>query len=82
VCKFYQGAEDKQLEAQLRKLFGAVHREKPESSRSVSVPWRERCFAIANVWQESKEAYFVALRRKPEVNREGEEKHDTPTNRD
>ncbi|RAL59354.1 hypothetical protein DID88_006844 [Monilinia fructigena] len=31
----------------LKKLFGAVHREKPESSRS-----------------ESKEAYFVALRRK------------------
>jgi 21S rRNA (uridine2791-2'-O)-methyltransferase len=47
VCKFYQGAEDKQLEGQLRRLFGAVHREKPESSRS-----------------ESKEAYFVALRRK------------------
>jgi 21S rRNA (uridine2791-2'-O)-methyltransferase len=36
ICKFYQGAEDKQLEAQLRKMFGAVHREKPESSRSVS----------------------------------------------
>ena len=35
VCKFYQGAEDKKLELQLRKLFGAVHREKPESSRSV-----------------------------------------------
>ncbi|KFY79190.1 hypothetical protein V499_01782 [Pseudogymnoascus sp. VKM F-103] len=47
VCKFYQGAEDKQLENRLKKLFGAVHREKPESSRS-----------------ESKEAYFVALRRK------------------
>ncbi|KFY27112.1 hypothetical protein V491_01022 [Pseudogymnoascus sp. VKM F-3775] len=47
VCKFYQGAEDKQLENRLKKLFGAVYREKPESSRS-----------------ESKEAYFVALRRK------------------
>ncbi|KAL5348801.1 2' O-ribose methyltransferase [Pseudogymnoascus australis] len=35
VCKFYQGAEDKQLENRLKKLFGAVHREKPESSRSV-----------------------------------------------
>lgn len=35
MCKFYQGAEDKQLEAQLKKMFGAVHREKPESSRSV-----------------------------------------------
>jgi len=50
VCKFYQGAEDKQLENQLKKLFAAVHRDKPESSRS-----------------ESKEAYFVALRRKPDV---------------
>jgi len=47
ICKFYQGSEDKAFEAELRKIFGAVHREKPESSRS-----------------ESKEAYFVALRRK------------------
>ncbi|EMR82473.1 putative 21s rrna (uridine -2 -o)-methyltransferase mrm2 protein [Botrytis cinerea BcDW1] len=46
VCKFYQGAEDKELELKLRKMFAVVHREKPESSRS-----------------ESKEAYFVALRR-------------------
>lgn len=38
VCKFYQGAEDKQLENRLKKLFGAVHREKPESSRSVCTP--------------------------------------------
>ena len=37
VCKFYQGAEDKELEAQLKKTFGSVHREKPESSRSVCV---------------------------------------------
>jgi len=51
VCKFYQGAEDKQLEGQLKKLFAVVHREKPESSRS-----------------ESKEAYFVALRRRANVN--------------
>jgi 21S rRNA (uridine2791-2'-O)-methyltransferase len=36
VCKFYQGSEDKQLESQLKKLFAVVHREKPESSRSVS----------------------------------------------
>ncbi|TVY40072.1 rRNA methyltransferase 2, mitochondrial [Lachnellula subtilissima] len=50
IAKFYDGAESKELEMQLRKLFGAVHREKPESSRS-----------------ESKEAYFVALRRKKDV---------------
>lgn len=36
VCKFYQGSEDKKLEERLRKLFGKVSREKPESSRSVS----------------------------------------------
>lgn len=36
VCKFYQGAEDKALELKLRKLFAKVHREKPDSSRSVS----------------------------------------------
>ncbi|KAL4785833.1 FtsJ-like methyltransferase-domain-containing protein [Aspergillus varians] len=35
VCKFYQGAEDKDLEKQLRVLFQKVHRLKPESSRSV-----------------------------------------------
>lgn len=35
ICKFYQGSEDRQLEAKLKKLFAAVHREKPESSRSV-----------------------------------------------
>ncbi|TEY82632.1 hypothetical protein BOTCAL_0028g00010 [Botryotinia calthae] len=36
VCKFYQGAEDKELELKLRKMFAVVHREKPESSRSES----------------------------------------------
>ncbi|KAM7198680.1 O-ribose methyltransferase [Rhypophila sp. PSN 637] len=50
VCKFYQGGEDKDFETKLKKMFGKVHREKPESSRS-----------------ESKESFFVALRRKPNV---------------
>ncbi|MCJ1477897.1 2' O-ribose methyltransferase [Lambiella insularis] len=53
VCKFYQGAEEKALETQLRTLFAKVHREKPESSRS-----------------ESKEAYFVGLRRKDRVEKQ------------
>lgn len=35
VCKFYQGAEDKRFETLLKKMFARVHREKPESSRSV-----------------------------------------------
>lgn len=37
LCKFYQGAEDKAFEMRLKKLFEKVHREKPESSRSVSI---------------------------------------------
>ncbi|KAL4889732.1 23S ribosomal RNA methyltransferase [Aspergillus ambiguus] len=36
VCKFYQGAEDKALERQLKALFQKVHRLKPESSRNES----------------------------------------------
>jgi 21S rRNA (uridine2791-2'-O)-methyltransferase len=36
LCKFYQGAEDKDFEKRLKRLFERVVREKPESSRSVS----------------------------------------------
>ncbi|KAI1408442.1 23S ribosomal RNA methyltransferase [Hypoxylon sp. FL1857] len=36
VCKFYQGAEDKDLELKLKKMFAKVLREKPDSSRSES----------------------------------------------
>ncbi|TRX97259.1 hypothetical protein FHL15_002053 [Xylaria flabelliformis] len=50
VCKFYQGSEDRDLEMKLKKMFGKVHREKPDSSRN-----------------ESRESYFVALRRKGDV---------------
>ncbi|KAF2858815.1 23S ribosomal RNA methyltransferase, partial [Piedraia hortae CBS 480.64] len=53
VCKFYQGAEDGQLEKRLKNLFEKVHRVKPDSSR-----------------KESKEAYFVAIKRKKGVDRE------------
>lgn len=35
MCKFYQGAEDKALEKQLKSMFAKVFREKPESSRKV-----------------------------------------------
>lgn len=35
ICKFYQGAEDRALEKQLKCLFEKVHRLKPESSRNV-----------------------------------------------
>ncbi|KAJ5760064.1 hypothetical protein N7520_007220 [Penicillium odoratum] len=37
VCKFYPGAEDKELEQKLKDLFQKVHRLKPESSRSVGI---------------------------------------------
>jgi 21S rRNA (uridine2791-2'-O)-methyltransferase len=48
VCKFYQGAEDKQLEGELKKMFRAVYREKPESSRNVSLPctWAIRWLSL------------------------------------
>ncbi|KAL7815471.1 FtsJ-like methyltransferase domain-containing protein [Trichoderma aethiopicum] len=36
VCKFYTGAEDKQLEKKLKLLFSKVYREKPEASRAES----------------------------------------------
>ena len=42
ICKFYQGSEDKSLELRLKALFAKVHREKPESSRKVSLP---RCLS-------------------------------------
>ena len=42
ICKFYQGAEEKALEMRLKALFAKVHREKPESSRSVSLVRRKR----------------------------------------
>ena len=35
VCKFYQGSEDKACEKRLKQLFTKVHRDKPDSSRSV-----------------------------------------------
>ena len=49
---------------QLKKLFQKVHREKPDSSRSVGVTVALNAFAPADLQQDSKEAYFVALRRK------------------
>lgn len=39
LCKFYQGPEDKALETKLKRLFEKVHREKPDSSRSVRSCW-------------------------------------------
>ena len=66
VCKFYQGAEDKALELRLKSLFTKVHREKPESSRKVRSGRLFSCNRVQadRTGQESKEAYFVALRRK------------------
>jgi 21S rRNA (uridine2791-2'-O)-methyltransferase len=36
VCKYYQGAEDKELENRLKRLFEKVYREKPDASRKES----------------------------------------------
>jgi 21S rRNA (uridine2791-2'-O)-methyltransferase len=35
LCKFYQGTEEKAFETKLKRLFASVHREKPDSSRTV-----------------------------------------------
>ena len=69
VCKFYQGAEQKALEKKLKRLFQKVHREKPESSRSVSL-FHLLAAVGANRNKESKEAYFVALRRNESPSKE------------
>lgn len=70
ICKFYQGAEDKQLEKQLKELFQKVHRLKPESSRSVKISIEMIYMSFTDRQQESKEAYFVALGRKHLASRE------------
>lgn len=69
LCKFYQGPEDKDFEVKLRRLFTKVHREKPESSRSVC---NDTFITLMKLtpYQQSKEAYFLALRRKENPTRE------------
>ncbi|KAJ2977293.1 hypothetical protein NUW58_g7852 [Xylaria curta] len=47
VCKFYQGSEDKDLELKLKKMFGKVHREKPESSRNPEMSLNKDRWAYA-----------------------------------
>lgn len=69
MCKFYQGAEDKLLEKKLKRLFEKVHRDKPAASRSVSFGGFH-CLSLFDILgahtvsQESKESYFIALKRK------------------
>lgn len=53
VCKFYTGAEDKQLESRLKLAFRYVNRVKPDATRS-----------------ESREAYFVAQKKRRGVKAE------------
>jgi hypothetical protein len=72
VCKFYQGAEDKALEIQLKRLFQKVHRLKPESSRNVrhrplvSLPLTKMT-SLRKLGKESLEAYFIGLDRKDNI---------------
>lgn len=57
LCKYYQGAEDKQFEKRLRALFDRVHRIKPDSSRKES---REAYFlALQRRSDASKEQVFT-----------------------
>jgi len=68
LCKYYKGSEEKAFETKLKRLFAKVYREKPESSRAVRLVARLTFFTD---WlQESREAYFVALRRKETSDRE------------
>mgnify|MGYP001940460071 CR=1 FL=1 len=68
LCKYYKGSEEKAFEMKMKRLFAKVHREKPDSSRAV---WEPRCStSFADSLQESKEAYFVGLRRKETVTKE------------
>jgi 21S rRNA (uridine2791-2'-O)-methyltransferase len=69
LCKFYQGTEEKAFETKLKRLFAKVHREKPDSSRTVCYFTFYRRTGT-DCHQESKEAYFVALRRKETPTRE------------
>ena len=70
MCKYYQGAEDKALEKRLKALFGRVHREKPESSRSVRIPKLNWTPSTNLSSQESREGYFVGLKRKKDATRD------------
>ena len=54
ICKFYQGGEDKRLEHQLKSLFLKVHREKPESSRSVGIHYPPRSVPDAQLTRNQK----------------------------
>jgi len=53
ICKFYQGAEDSEMQKRFAKVFTRVKRGKPEASR-----------------KESKEGYFIATNKKPNVTRQ------------
>lgn len=70
VCKFYAGAEDALLEKRVRRLFEKVVREKPAASRSVCRPSilivvsMDFSMLTCDCEQESREGFFVALRRK------------------
>lgn len=71
VCKFYQGGEDKALELRLKLLFAKVHREKPESSRSV---WQDLLGTPVQVcWYALLGVERSLLRRFAEKARYGEE---------
>lgn len=69
ICKFYQGNEDQEFETRLKSLFQRVHREKPDSSRKVPIlpralSQRELKLKLS---KESKEVYFIGLRRKTDA---------------
>ncbi|KAF1809006.1 FtsJ-domain-containing protein [Eremomyces bilateralis CBS 781.70] len=54
VCKFYQGSEEKAFEAQLKRLFEKVHREKPKASRGVRLCYNRSPVLGANSFSNRK----------------------------
>jgi 21S rRNA (uridine2791-2'-O)-methyltransferase len=53
VCKFYAGGEDRVLEGRLKRLFERVLRDKPESSRSVSVTFLSLSLNLSSDWRQA-----------------------------
>lgn len=82
MCKFYQGPEDRLLRNRLDAVFERVVQDKPLASRQVCLPSPRLlflplgssllfyvCVHTEGSVQESRENYFVALRRRARVDK-------------
>lgn len=77
MCKFYQGPEDRLLRDRLAAVFEKVIQDKPLASRPVcfslflllTTTTTSTCVCILKGAQESRENYFVALKKKAIVDK-------------